>query len=302
LWYIFANNFNKLQNIFSDFVNGQFPFLISNWFPSWILPRPIFFWENEKEESNLKKDISKEINRKNLKKVTHIPTNREILELSFKNKNIEKQNKYNELLNQYFFKGKEKTQNIIRSKVVSDYKNSIPRFHSDDTSPFAISNITYSNQEFLIYVKIFDETKFQEFFETMKNTFETIWRWAKKSIWYGKVKKFELKKLDNNEKEVFDLIEQKRDEWIYYILNNYKPTKKEILNFDLKHSFLSFNIKHWKIFPKNWNWQKQPFKWQFSFIAAWSTIKVNPNDQQLKWCKYKFKWENCQIFNFWYIF
>jgi len=287
LSYIFWYNFESLKNIFDKFRNNEnIPFLITNWFIENKFPRPFYFSsiKNEKKE-NFFDDIENEKIRKNLKKIDFLPIQKNFFELLF-NDEIEK---LNEKLKKYLETYK-KEENLINN---IEYKNSIPRFNKKETNPYFLENVKYTNKNFVIYVKVFDENDFWLFFEKLKNTFENIWFWKAKSRWYWHFKNVELKDLEKNEKEVFDYFDfLEKEKNLKIILNNFKPSKKDLENIDLSNSFyqiLSKNTKSLEEFNKN------IFKWQMNFIKEGSVLK----------CKNKLIWDfykSDNSYNFWYIF
>lgn len=292
LWYIFATNFEQLQDIFADFKDGNPPFLVTNGFPWWVLPRPVFFGEKEDDKhTTLAEDILSEPKRKSIKKASRLPKDIQSFELAFKtNKTDDEKEKYDEILS---------TKKHHSNEKYAEFKNSIPRFHSDDTTPFAIPDITYSDHSWTIYVKVFDEQKFQLFWEAMQNTLMTIGRWAKKSIGYGKIKTIECQWVNEQEQAVFDLIQQHKEKGQYYVLNNYKPTPEELSHIDLKTSNILYSHKHPKTFPTDVS-EQTPFKGKYSFIAPWSVVQFKNNHlstEKVLGESYR-HWES---FNFWYL-
>ena len=287
LGYIFAMNFNTLKDVFDDFQKWESPFLITNAFEDGYLPRPSYFTNNEQLLPTLEKDIKDEKDRKKLKKSLWLPLDKKALELCFLNKNKQQQNEFKKYLISNENNDKEE------NKKVSEFKNNIPRFHKWETNPYTIENVKWDKRSFIIYVKILDEDKWNKFYASMKTIFTTIW-WGKwKSRWYGKIDKIEVETLTTEEKEVFDYIEEMKNNGRYYILNNYKPSNEELKVINLEESFIEYNHKNGKTL------QNMPFKWQFSFIKAGSVVQ---SDNKLIWDKYVFENENNKSVNFGYLF
>ena len=141
LSYIFAYNFEKLEHIYKKFQDwNNLPFLITNWFLENTLPRPMYFCDvnNElHEKTTLIQDINSELDKKKIKKLTNIPFDKSILELIF----TWKQDELRGVLKNNSDK-KEKIE-IKSIEIVSEYKNSIPRFNIWETNPFEITDINY---------------------------------------------------------------------------------------------------------------------------------------------------------------
>lgn len=296
LWYVFAHNFENLKDIFEDFKNQDIPFLITDAFDKDYIVRPFYIVDDrKKDEDDLLKDLQNEADRKKIKKLSILPIDKakQILELQFKSKDEnEQKEEYDDLLKEIINEDKDDIKNI----TTAEFKNSIPRFNSTDTTPFAISDITYTNNEKIIYVKIFDEAKYNKFFECLKNTFETIWFGAWKSRWYGKIKYVKEEKLNKKEEELFKYIEQLKKEWKYIVLNNFKPSKDDIENIDTWKSFINLNHKNTKALDN------MPFKWKMSFISAWSVVITENIWYKIKWNFYKVQLEKKESTNFWYLF
>jgi hypothetical protein len=195
--------------------------------------------------------------------------------------------KYEDLISEYLKKDE------VKIIVEIDAKNTIPRFNIWETTPYEIGNVKYTNWIFVIYVKIFDEISFNSFFECLKNTFESIWFWKAKGRWYGHFENIKLENLVDEEIKVFEYFEKlRRERWLYFILNNYKPTDEEIDNMDLNKSYYKINLKHTKTLSEL---EKNVFKWQMNFFSEWSVIF---SAEKLIWNFYKFE----NSYNFWYIF
>ena len=289
LSYIFAYNFEKLTDIYKKFQNWQeLPFLITNWFLENTLPRPIYFTNSnnadESKKTTLFEDIKNEPDKKKIKKLWNISLNKNILEMIF----TWKEEELREQLRIYSKNNESKKIN----ETVWEYKNNIALFNIWETKPFEIENIDYITWNYVIYVKIFDEKDFNIFFDCLKNTFEKIGFWKGKSRWYGHFKNVENFDLDENEKEVFEYLDELKKQNLYLVLNNYKPKTEEIENFDLEKSFYQINTKHTKSLNE---FNENIFKWQMNFINNWSVIKSQKN---LIWDNYK-SWNS---YNFWYIF
>lgn len=285
LSYVFAYNFDKLKNIFDKFLDWNPSFVLSNWFIEGILPKPIFFNTNLKlPETDIKQDIDQEKERKKIKKLSTFPLDKIYFEMLFEWDNYDE---YNEKIKWYL------DNFMIKQEIVSDYKNSIKRFNLWETEPYEIENIKYISWNYVIYIKVYDENDFKIFFDSMKNTFETIWFWKAKSRWYGSFKEVNISDLSLKEKEVFDYFEELKQKYnLYFVLNNFKPNDDEINNFDLSKSYYQINNKHTKSL---YEFNKEIFKWQMNFIEAWSVIYSENN---LKWDFYK----NWNSYNFWFIF
>jgi hypothetical protein len=291
LSYIFAFNFEKLNNIYIKFQEWkEIPFSITSWFLEWELPKPIYFQENSnKVKGNLLEDIKNEVDRKKLKKVSTFPIEKEYFKLLFDWKQKELEYKIKELLcnKEENHKYKEKTQTI------SEYKNSIPRFNIWETNPYIIDNIKYISWNYVIYIKVYNEDDFNLFFDCFKTTFESIWFWKWKSRWYWKFKLLKSFDLDEKELEVFNYFEKlDKEKNLKVVLNNYKPTNNEIKNFDLNKSFYKLNNKHTKSLSE---FNKNIFKWKMSFISHWSVISTK---EKLVWDYYN----SNNSYNFGYIF
>ncbi len=289
LSYIFAYNFEKLKNVYDKFLNwDSLPFLISSWFDEGTLVKPIYFSSNniEKTDSTLIEDISFETNRKDLKKMSIFPIRKKLFELLFNWNQVELKEELINILDDF-------NKKLKNSKLVSEYKNSIPRFNIWDTNPYSIENIKYNSWNKVIYVKVYDESDFNLFFKCLKNTFNSIWFWKAKSRWYWQFSNIELEDLDNNEKDCFTYFENlEKEKNLKIVLNNYKPSVSEIEDIDLSKSFYKLNNKHTKSLSE---FNKTIFKWKMSFFAPWSVISTN---QKLKGDFYK-SWNSC---NFGFIF
>lgn len=301
LWYVFAHNFENLKDIFEDFKNQDIPFLITDAFDKDYIIRPFYIVDdkerekdNNDNETELIKDLQNEADRKKIKKLSILPIDKakQILELQFKSKDENEQKKYDDLLKEIINEDKSDIKNI----TTAEFKNSISRFNSTDTTPFVVSDITYTNNKKIIYVKIFDEAKYNRFFECLKNTFETIWFGAWKSRWYGKIKYVEEEKLNKDEEELFKYIEELKKEWKYIVLNNFKPSKNDIENIDTWKSFINLNHKNTKALDN------MSFKWKMSFISAWSVVIIKNKDKKLEWDYYEAKLWDKKAVNFWYLF
>ncbi len=283
LSYIFAFNYEKLKDILDDFIKWEvLPFNITNAFQTWFLPKPIYFSEIIKiNDCSLEEDLRNEKNRKKLKKLNKFPLNKSFFELLFNWKVEELNNKLVDL-------------NLDEDKInISEAKNSIPRFHKWETTPYHIDDIEYISSSYTIYVKIYDERKFQLFFDCLKNNFETIWFWKWKSKWYWHFKNVELLGLDEEEKEVFDYFEElKKEKWYNIILNNFKPSNNDLENINIDKSYYVLNTKHTKSLSE---FNKNIFKWQMNFFSPWSLLI---SDKIIIWDYYK----SGNSYNFWYIF
>lgn len=289
LSYIFAFNFEKLKDIYKKFQDGKdLPFLITSWFNEWFLPKPIYFskWTIEIPNTSILEDIKDEVSRKELKKISYFPIEKEFFELQFTWEQINLKNK----IKNYLEDKKVEDNREIRT---IEYKNSIPRFNIWETNPYTINDIKYTNWNYVIYIKIYDNDDFDLFFNCFKNTFESIWFWKGKSIWYWQFSKIEIKDLDNKEIEVFHYFDKlEKDKKLKIVLNNYKPKNEEINNFNLKESYYKLNNKHTKSLSE---FNKVIFKWKMSFIDSWSVISCN---SKLVWWYYK----SGKSYNFGYIF
>lgn len=284
LSYVFAYNFEKLQNIYNNFIDwNNLPFLITNWYIENTLPRPIYFEKIEKNNTrtSLIEDINQEVEKKSIKKLSNIPMDKEILEFIFNSRHEELREKL-----------KIFTQTESKIKKISEYKNSIPRFNIWDTNPYEIENIEYNKWNYVIYVKIFEEDNFKIFFDCLKNTFEKVWFWKGKSRWYGHFLNVELQELNQNEKEVFDYIEKLKSNNLYFVLNNFKPKTEEIETIDIEKSFYLINSKHTKSLTE---FNTNIFKWQMNFFQVGSIIY---SEKKLIWDKY----QSDNSFNFGFIF
>jgi len=262
-WAFMQNRWDIIK-IFEDFRAKNPPFLITNWFASYedkvYISKPIYFFENlKKSKLSLKDAILNEKKRKRLKKVDKILLRREILEKIFSWKELDDQTRAE------FIKQKEIYQNLTKEDEV--WKNMIPRFNSWETNPYSII-VTFVKQ-IVVYVKIFDKEKFKSFYSFLKEVFETIWYWAGKSRWFWKIEKVELKDLNEKEKKTFEYLEELRKNWIYLVLNNYKPTEEELKNIDLSRSFIDIN---WKNTKTLWELNEKFFKWRMNFIKEGSVI------------------------------
>lgn len=278
-WYVFAKHFSELETIFNKFKAWEAPFLLSNWFIDWKIARPVIFHDSNHEKTSLLEDLKEEKEKKKLKSLNFIPFKKDILRVIF-----EDPDKIPEILKETYEEDK-KTEYIS-----SEMKNSMPRFSQGETVPFVINDIKFSTAKYNIYVKIFDESDFEKFFELMQKTLLSIgWgKWV--SRWYGKISLCELVDLSQEEKEAFDYIEQLKKNNQIIVLNNYKPSDTEIDNMDLNKSYLQFINKNTKTSDKN------TFKWNMKFIAPGSVVYVN--DWEIVGSYYQV-WTS---FNFWYLF
>ena len=294
LSYVFVYNFEKLKNIYEDFKNWKVPFNITNAFDKGSIIRPFYMSKDEKKDNSNNEfeeflnNLIDEVDRKKIKKLWFIPLDTNILKLQLKDKTIEDQEEYNKKL----WEISEKEESDKKNDKISEFKNSIPRFYKGDTNPFAIEDVNYTNQEKVIYVKVYDEEKYNRFFESLKNTFETIWWWKWKSRWYGKIAYVKNETLDTKEIDFFDYLQELKKENKYIVLNNYKPSENDLQNIDIEKSFINLNHKHTK------SLDNMPFKWKMSFISAWSVLTW----ENLKWDFYKAQLEDKESINFWYLF
>lgn len=281
LWYIFALDFDNLKDIFQEFNNWNAPFLISNWFFEWYLPKPFYFNPKLKIWSNISLDniLENEPNRKINKNIKYFPIDKNIFDYFFQWDDFEK---FKKLVDKF-------KSNIPSYKINSHFKNFTTRFNLWETTPYVLENINYFDENIVLYIKIYDENMRQKFYNSMQIIFNTVGFGKYKSIWYWKIKTILLEDLNDKEKELFDYIENMKKEWIYYILNNYLPTQEEIKTFDLNKSNLDIQNKNTKTTQKN------IFKWNMNFVYPWSLIYTN---EKLKWTYYKIE----NSFNFWYLF
>lgn len=282
LWYVFANDFENLQEIHNKFANGEVPFMISNGFDKWFLPKP-FYINSDLEHVNetLEEALKNEIERKNAKSVKELPVDVALFRAYLWSENVE------------YYKAfiiKDKPQS--NKTVEVDYKNSIGRFSSswDWTVPYSIDNVKYSENQMIVYVKIYDEESWNKFFNSMKVVFEKLWWWKWKSRWYWKVSEFSNPmELDQKEKELFEYFEELEKNWKYIILNNYIPSDDEIDQMNIDNTYMSLVYKNAKSISKEIFKGNMKFIWEGSYIESSS---------KLTWTFYK-SWRS---FNFWYKF
>ena len=284
LWYVFAYDFDNLEDVFQDFVDWNPPFVISNGFVDWYLPKPFYFNNNfQREAANLSQQLALEQERKDKKSLSYFPAEKEIFKLLFE-WNKDQMAEYDQKINQIL---ENKNININTN---TEAKNYVPRYHKADTQPYNLENIYYSSNDFSIYIKIFDDSKTQRFLESMKNVFESIGFGKYKSRGYWKISMFENSLIDENEKNLFDYLQELgEDKWIYYVLNNYKIHQQEIDSIDTAQSYLNIWTKNTK------TTQDFVFKWNMSMVLPWSVIYA---DTKLTWDYY----QTNKSFNFWYIF
>ena len=297
LWYVFAFGFvqdnNEIIEIFEDYKNWNLPFVITNWFLSSknevFVPRPIYFdtrWEKQvNPDDDLKKGIENESVRKKKKKVS-------LIKFTHLKKYLS--NKQEEILDNVI---QVDFDDIVQQDVV--WKNAIPRFHTADTNPFA-ENAEFA-KKYTIYVKIFDEEKFNKFFDFIKNLFETIGFWAGKSRWFWKFEKIKLSDLTDQEKEILNFVEENKKQGNYLVLNNYKPTNEELEIMDFDSSYIDINWKNTKTIQE---FNENFFKWNMNFIKEWSFIRVK-SEENLKKSEEKIIWsyyESWGSYNFGYLF
>ncbi len=287
LSYVFALNFDKLKNIYKNFEN--IPFNITNAFDHGYIVRPFYMWEDDKQETTFQEDIENEPVRKKLKKISYIPIDKQILKSHLKDKNIKEQEDYKTKL----LAEKELQEKENKEEQVSEFKNAIPRYNKGETTPFTIDDVNHTDQEKVIYVKVYDEQQYNIFFDCLKETFETVWWWKWKSKWYGKIEYIQNQDLTEKEKEFFEYVEELKNKNKYIILNNFKPSKEDLENIQNDKSFINLNHKHTK------SLDNMPFKWKMSFIEAWSFLY---SDNILKWDYYKAILKEKESINFGYLF
>ena len=298
LWYVFAFGFvqnnDEIKQIFEDFKTWKLSLLITNAFVSSenevFVPRPIYFdtrWENQMrpDENDLEKAIENESKRKKKKKVSLI----KFTDLK-KYLSVEQDEILDNAVQVNF-------DDIVQQDVV--WKNAIPRFHTADTNPFA-ENADFA-KKYTIYVKIFDEEKFNKFFNFMKNLFETIGFWAGKSRWFWKFEKIKLSGLTEQEKEILNFVEEWKKQGNYLVLNNYKPTDEELEMIDFDNSYIDINWKNTKTIQE---FNKNFFKGNMNFIKAGSVINMR-SDEKVGWGQMSLKgsyYESWKGVNFGYLF
>ena len=293
LGYVFAHDFQHLEQIFNSFlIEETIPFTISNAFPHGYIPRPFTFWAKTKEKFTLENALNNERYRKKLKNINIIPIEKDILEYALNSdRNENEESHFFDLLKNFSL-----TANFDQKITLTHTKNKISRF-SQETTPYEIDNIKYSNNERCIYVKIKDNEQFTTFYMSLEKTFKILGRWAKKSIGYWKINNIRLEEINDKEKILFSLCEKKQKKGIYYILNNYKPTNTELTTLDLSKSQYKISYKQAK--TATTQDQQMPFKWQYAFLTPGSVLFTK---EKLKGNNYIQKGEDKNAFNFWYIF
>jgi len=285
-WFAFSMSKKDVIDIFYDFKNWNLSFILSNWFSIWflnwkkvtILPKPIYFIENQKKDNSLITDVKNEPLRKRIKKIKFLPAKKKYFKAVFNGNFFEVVK--NELIDENKFKILQKSEII--------WKNQIPRFNSWDTNIYSVE-VNYS-LEYIIFVKILDEEKFKKFFNFMKEVFEIIWYGAWKSRWFWKFKNIKLEDLNKDEKELFDYFKELKKQWKIYILNNFKPKNEEIELIDTEKSFIEINFKNAKTIQE---WNKQYFKGNLNFIKAGSVLVLKEKkdligDYYVSWNSYNF--------------
>ncbi len=262
----FARHDEGIKQIFEDFKNKKPPFLISNWFDVTeidgqgvvLLPKPIFFAKSEvREEKNLLQAMIEEPKRKKRKKLDLIPAQKKYFEAIFKN---------NKSVLDNFLENIEKIEKEERSLI---FKNMVPRFNQWDTEIFALE-AKFAKQK-AIYVKIFDENKFNKFFNFIKESLETLGWGSKRWVGFGRIKEVKLEKLNPDERELFEYLGTLwQNQGLKYVWSNYLPDEKDFEIFDFNSSWLDINWKNWKGFVE---WNSEFFKGKLNFIKAGSVLR-----------------------------
>jgi len=282
----FAQDNKEIINIFDNFKKDNILFNITNAFVyDWKnakLPRFFDFLDGKDENIlALEEAIKNEKNRKRIKKLSYINISnlKEYLEIKTKDW---RDNFLKQIVN------KKENETIVKSDLL--WKNTIPRFNKGDTNTFSVE-VNFVKY-FVIYVNINDEAKFNIFYNFMKKLFLTIWFGSWKSRWLWKFQNIKLEELSDIEQDFFNFIKKEKEEWKYFILNNYKPSISDIENIDWSRSYIVINNKQTKTIQE---FNKYFFKWEMNFISPWSVVySKNP----LKWDFYNAS----ESYNFGFIF
>jgi hypothetical protein len=306
LGYIFAHYFSDLEAVFNKFKTHVPPFMLSNGFVTWTLPKPYIQLNIDKSNQNsLVEDMISEVARKNNKDIKEIPCEKKFLKfyLSWEEKIQEEVKDYIQDIQKYFGKLHEdgSRNELYQENFIEtiDFKNSIPRFDIENTTPYALDEIKRYDGKCIIFVSIFHdwEKDFDLFFASMKKTFLNLGRGKYKSKGYGNIKDINIWDLNKNEKEVFDLIDEQQTNWQYYILNNYKPSQQDLDHLDEKKSYYSIHHKN----ATSWDNSDNPFKGTMHFFAPWSVLQFK-NGYTPKWDNYESVGVNHTRYNFGFIF
>lgn len=277
LSYIFAMDFAYNEPIFRLFQSKEtVPFVFSNAMLPGLLPRPLFFPSKEKKEIWITEALHSELERKKTKSASMI----QMQASAFSD----------------FFAGLQ-TQNMLQEPEITsiaEFKNTVPRFAQADTTPYSIPQVHYTDQDWVVYVKIYDQKAFQRFFASMQTVLMQYGFWAGKSRGYGKLSACTLQESTPSEKAVFDEIDQLRKQGLVYLINNFKPSSLEIQQIDWSKSYYQLHTKQAK------KADGEIFKGALNFLAAGSVLSWKISDDPNT--RYGDFYQTNQAFNFWYLF
>jgi hypothetical protein len=245
-------------------------FTISDVLPTDRLPRPLSefdwdMWEQDKDDFDTNKKY------KWLEFVYQETFKNKILWNNLDNynlwsikKSIENEKKYN------WIEKNINNKNIINRNTWSTTENWIYSYEDNF--------ITNSNNEFRLFIKIFDLEKFgkYEIIKLLKNIFELTWFWKKKSTWKWL---FNIENINENFKESFYWDKNIEDLKNYILLSNFIPSENDSTN---------WNYKIFTKFPKMWEensiaWQNF-YKKPLIMLEAWATFE---KDENYKWYVWK---------------